>query len=140
MKLGIFHGSHAATAKKCTKKRDPCCFDVLVAVTVVDAKNPYSLSGKTMGFHDGAWFHCTAHHINFSHLAYYTRQIHNRTIFNTLINHNFCNSLSHQKCPLEREADQPCKQHEESVFLKNITGAKYYSIFTVCLTLVLSSL
>ena len=79
-------------------------------------KLPNCLSGKTMGYHDGAWFHCTAHHKNVSHLAYYTCQIHNRTIFNTLINHNFCNSLSHQKCPLEREADQPCKQHEESVF------------------------
>ena len=95
---------------------NPYCFDVLVAITVVDANTPYWLSGKMMGFHNGACFHCTAHHINFSHLAYYTRQIHNRTIFITLINHNFCNSLSHQKCPLEREADQSCKQHEKSVF------------------------
>ena len=96
------------TCKLVVLLNNPCCFDVLVAVTVVDATTPYWLSGN--------WFHCTANRINFSHLAYYTRQIHNRTIFNTLINHNFCNSLSHQKCPLEREADQPCKQHEESVF------------------------
>ena len=104
------------TCKLVVLFNNPCCFDILVAITVVDAKTPYWLSGKTMGFHDGAWFHCTAHHTNFSHLAYYTRQIPNRTIFNTLINHNFCNSLSHQKCPLEREADQQCKQHKESVF------------------------
>ena len=96
------------TCKLVVLLNNPCCFDVLVAVTFVDAKTPYWLSGN--------WFYCTAHHINFSHLAYYTRQIHNRTIFNTLINHNFRNSLSHQKCPLEREADQPCKQHEKSVF------------------------
>ena len=96
------------TCKLVVLLNNPCCFDVLVAVTFVDAKTPYWLSGN--------WFYCTAHRINFSHLAYYTRQIHNRTIFNTLINHNFCNSLSHQKCPLEREADQQCEQHKESVF------------------------
>ena len=127
MKLGLFHRSHAATAKKCTKKCDAhanllfclitlAVFTFLLPSPSLMLKLPNCLSGKTMGFHDGAWFHCTAYHKNFSHLAYYTRQIHNRTIFNTLINHNFCNSLSHQKCPLEREADQPCKQHEESVF------------------------
>ena len=95
-----------------------------------------------MGFHDGAWFHCTAHHINFSHLAYYTRQIHNRTIFNTLINHNFCNSLSHQKCPLEREADQPCKQHKESVFLKKTYRSQilfyFYGLLDVSFVITLS--
>ena len=104
------------TCKLVVLLNKPCCFDFRVAVTLVVAKTPYWLSGKMMGFHNRAWLYCTAHHINFSHLAYYTRQIHNRTSFNTLINHHFCNSLSHQECPLEREADQPCKQHEESVF------------------------
>ena len=95
-----------------------------------------------MGFHDGAWFHCTAHHTNFSHLAYYTRQIPNRTIFNTLINHNFCNSLSHQKCPLEREADQQCEHVTRSQFFKKILRSQisfyFYSLLDVSFVITLS--
>lgn len=37
------------------------------------------------------------------YLAYDAGQVHNRTIRNTLVNHNFCNSLSHKKGTLEEK-------------------------------------